>query len=269
MNTSVGESLGWVFGKDNLNLRILNWNVEWRQRHIPDVLRQLAPDIICLTEGRPRNIPFEAGRIITSQLQSPAASDNARCKVVMWSRWGWSNVDAVGSPDLPEGRFIAAQTTPPNQPSLTIIGVVIPYQFYRTDPRWGEQRLKVWQGTERYLTVLADLLKQPCYLQHTLVVGDFNLEIPRRRRTPIKLDQLRQTAFDGWMIPTSGDQRQWAVYYVDAPALQAKIGPTAIDHLAHTPDFTLHEIWRWSRYKADGTHLSDHDGMVVTLATEG
>ncbi len=243
-------------------MRILNWNVEWRQRHIPDILRQLAPDIVCLTEARPQNIPFtNPAGIITSAPYAPEDSDKR--KVVLWSKWGWANVDAVGSPDMPGGRFVAAQTTPPDGLPLTIIGVVIPYQFYRTDLRWGEQRLKVWQGTERYLTALTDLLKN--YHQRTVVVGDFNLEIPRRRRTPIRLDEMRQKAFEGWVIPTGGDQRQWAIYYVDAPTHQAKIGPTAIDHLAHTPDLAMRDLWRWSRYKADGTHLSDHDGLVVTL----
>ena len=83
-----------------------------------------------------------------------AAESGGGRKVVLWSRFGWRNVDTLGSPHLPEGRYIRAETEVAGQ-TWTIIDMCIPYHAYRTGDKWGDKRMKAWEGACRYLDSFA------------------------------------------------------------------------------------------------------------------
>jgi hypothetical protein len=125
-------------------MRILNWNTEFasprgRAVRFPKVKALIAsynPYVICLTEAYPETMP-ELGHTITSELSGAGNIENRGArKVVLWSRFGWSNVNTFGRPNMPPGRFIKA-TASPDYEQWTIIGMRIPYAHYRNHAKWG------------------------------------------------------------------------------------------------------------------------------------
>lgn len=240
-------------------LRILNWNVQADQQtssngrgeRILKVLREAEADVICLTESYGVNFPAE-GHIIQSESSGwgwPEAR-GAR-KVGLWSKTPWEQVNTVGSHDLPEGRYISAVTQ-----GIRFIGVVIPYHAYRSTAKWGEQRKTVWQGAQEYLIAFQKhILSTSQQHERTVILGDFNLQIPARgypgKRSEV--NRLREATFAGWQIPTSGE--------IDDP----RITKPFIDHVALTPDLTVSETRYISRLAEDGSVISDHNGVVIDL----
>jgi hypothetical protein len=172
-------------------------------------------------------------------------------KVVMWSRYGWVDVDRVGAESLPPGRFIAA-TVPLDDP-LHIIGVCIPYRDYRNRESKKYQRQSSWQGNRAYLTALRDeILTRERFQRRTIIIGDFNLHIPPRRYPGPRhaINALREATFAGRTIVTE------TVTVDDKPL---------VDHIVLTPDLTATHIEAISRFDDDGTELSDHPTLVMRV----
>ena len=49
------------------------------------------------------------GQTITSEKSGAGKMENRSArKVVLWSRFDWNNIDTLGSPRLPEGRYVRA-----------------------------------------------------------------------------------------------------------------------------------------------------------------
>lgn len=240
-------------------LKILNWNVEAnrqtnrnrRSDRIRQVLSQLDMDVICLTEAHPYNFP-DKGHILTSELSrwGKPEEDGAR-KVILWSKSKWDAVDTVGSVDLPQGRFVTAITQ-----DIRFVGVVIPYHAYRTTSKWGEDRKVAWQGAQEYLSVLKEqILSQSAYQHKTIVLGDFNLQIPARTYPPKNSDvnRLREATFTNWNIPTAGEN------------VDRKLDKPFIDHVALTPDVEVVSMQFISRFTSSGDELSDHNGVWIEI----
>lgn len=252
-----------------MGIRILNWNTQFasprgRAGRFAKVKASIAsynPDLICLTEAYPEMMP-DSDHTITSELSGAGnvESRGAR-KVLLWSRFGWSNVDALGSPNMPPGRFIKA-TTSADYVQWTIIGMCIPYAHYRNHAKWGNQRKSFWGGAGEFLDALREEVlprlseeflpysKNPL---NTILLGDFNMQIPPFNY-PYKgseVNQKRKATFDGWLIPTAGISRHF------------------IDHIAMSTELRVDALRFISRYDSDETQLSDHNGVVIDIARGG
>ncbi len=239
-------------------MRILNWNSQWlsprsrggRFAKAKALIERFDPDVICLTEARAETMP-QGGQTITSELSGAGNIENrGGRKVVLWSRFGWTNVDSLGSRRLPEGRFVRAETETAGQ-TWTFIGMCIPYHAYRVGERWGEGQLGVWQGACRYLDALReDVLPRLKGRERIVLLGDFNLQIPARGYPAAKSDvnQLRRRAFSGWLIPTSDLRRHF------------------IDHIAMSIDLRVESMQVVSKNPSAGKPLSDHDGVCIDIA---
>jgi endonuclease/exonuclease/phosphatase family metal-dependent hydrolase len=240
-------------------LRLVNWNAQadqqtqWngRSTQIKMRLHQFDADVICLTEAYPSNFPDDR-YLIQSKVSGwgwPEAK-GAR-KVNLWSRSPWACIDTLGSVDLPEGRYISACTQ-----GVRFIGVGIPYHAYRTAAKWEDRRKEVWQGAKEYLTALErDILKTVTAHTRTVIIGDFNLQIPARGYPGkhSEVNRLRESVFGGWDIPTSGE--------ITDPAITKPF----IDHIALTPDITVKHIQYFSRFTEDGKIISDHNGVCIDI----
>ena len=245
-------------------MRILNWNTQWlsprsrggRFQAARELIAGHHPDVVCLTEARAELMP-SGGQTIMSELSGAGPIENrGGRKVVLWSRYGWRNIDTLGTPRLPEGRFVRAETEVAGQ-TWTFVGMCIPYFGYRANMKfWGEDAMRPWQGAERYLECLAsDILTQERYKRGTVLLGDYNLQIPpgKTSRQPKAVSQRCEATFDGWNIVTTGE--------LDDPALDKRF----IDHVAVARDIRPTSIQFFSRYHADGACLSDHNGVCIDV----
>lgn len=238
-------------------MRILNWNTQWlsprsRGGRFEAALELIAgqrADVVCLTEARAELMP-SGGQTITSELSGAGNVENRDGrKVALWSRHGWRNVDTLGSPRLPEGRFVRAETDIGGS-TWTFIGMCIPYRGYRVGEKWGEQRLATWEGACRYLDGLRDeVLPKLENRERVVLPGDFNLQIPPKNYPypNSEVDQKRQATFAGRLIPTSGIRQHY------------------IDHVAMSNDLQVECLRFISKFAPDGRQLSDHNGVVIDL----
>ena len=248
-------------------MKVLNWNTQADRLSVRtprfEKSRQLVArhdaDVVCLTEAFPESMP-EGGETVTSDLSEwKRHEDRGARKVVLWSRFGWTDVDRTGSGNLPEGRFVRATTTFDGT-DLTVVGMCIPYRDYRTRERWWGTKTKGrWEGACEYLDALCDdILAQRGFRKRTILLGDFNLEIPPRGYPPRKsvVNRKREAAFSGWTVPTAG---VW-----DNPALDR----TFKDHVALSPDVRAGPPQFFSRFDSDGSELSDHNGVCIEIELE-
>ena len=244
-------------------MRLLNWNTEWvgprshggRFQKARKLISGYDADVICLTEARAETMPND-GHSISSELSGAGNIENRGArKVVLWCRGGWTNVDTLGSARLPKGRFASATTTI-NGLDWNVVGMCIPYHGYRNHKKLGDGRKRNWQGACEFLDALREeILPQPRFQNRTILLGDFNLQIPPKnypyRNSPV--NRKREATFAGWSIPTAGE---W-----DDPALDKRF----IDHVALTPDTRVESMRFVCRFSAESTRLSDHNGVFIEI----
>ena len=240
---------------DAMSLQMLNWNVEWAEPkwkavEIERRIGQYPADIICLTETDTRHVALpRGGHSICAQSDwgQPCPMDHeGRRKVLLWSQRPWCDVDEVGDPSLPPGRFISG-TTQTDIGKVTVIGVCIPYSRSRVGPRWNR---KMWQDHEEFLVGLARMVKR-APRERVVVVGDFNQRFGQRSSTPLRLREALWSAFSPHLlIATAGLGFQ---------------GYRTIDHIALSRDFTAESLGVISNVHENGL-LSDHFGVVADLA---
>lgn len=244
------------------SLRIVIWNVQADQRtrertkRIRARLKALDADLLCLNEAFPSDATDEPGdaRLVSSGLSDWAPEARGARKVILCSRSGWRETDAVGSPLLPEGRFAGGQLAV-NGNSLRVLGIAPPYHAYRATGRWGARRRRAWQGNEDYWRGLAaDVLPHVC--APALIVGDFNVQFPPRGYPSANSAAFRscEAALNGWQVATAG-------LPVDGRLLDKPL----VCHLAHTPDLDVVNCSVLSRFDDDGLELSDHPCICLTL----
>ena len=246
-------------------MRILNWNTQ-ADRHKPDSdkLRSIRErvagydaDVICRTEAYPEAMPDGEHTTASGLSGWGWPEDRGARKVLLWSHSGWTDIDRVGSPHLPPGRFVSASTGVDGA-QWKIVGMCIPYDRYRGNAkRWGEQRKRNWQGACEYLEVLRrEVMADECYQWRTIFLGDFNLLIPPKNYPYPGQDvnRIRNETFRGLSIPTAGE--------IDDPALGRE---RFIDHIALTPDIRLRNRRFFSRFADEGVELSDHNGACIEV----
>ena len=124
-----------------MSLKLVNWNVEWATKTSAkgkELLRRISEadaDVICLTESHVDFLPdTDDTRLITSSEDYGYRSEPSQRKVLLWSRNGWRDVDALGSDDLPSGRFVSGVT---ETPMGDIVAIGIPCRFWRQPSQTG------------------------------------------------------------------------------------------------------------------------------------
>ena len=227
-------------------VRMATWNLERKRPTIPtgraavEHLRSLEADVLVLTEAR-LSYPADDGHVVSSR---SLGSEDER-KVVMWSRRPWTDVDDVGSRDLPPGRFVAAKTET-SLGEVRVMGVCI--SWHMANVQWGDRNKKPWEDHITYCRVLHELIADHDPMMPLVVAGDFNQTIPPRRP---ESDHGRAiaAAFDRMDVVTAGGVSGW-----EKPG---------IDHIA-VVGVQADKVWGWPK-DVGGAKCSDHSGAAADL----
>lgn len=113
-------------------VRIGTWNTHWavpgseRGIRVRTALGTPECDVLCVTEGSAGVLPADGHVIDTGTDWGYPLRGQGHRKVLLWSRSPWTEVDPVGSRDLPAGRFLHGATDTSMGP-LTVIGTCIPW----------------------------------------------------------------------------------------------------------------------------------------------
>lgn len=248
-------------------IRVATWNVDggnntkFRQERIKRTIEDLDADILCITEVIPDQLPYNDHWVFSEPGNWPGTQDGY--KVAIWSRFGWTSTDTVGSPELPPGRYVAGTTTIRNDLKLNIMGVCIPWFDYRK-----EQSYSQWQGNAEYLRVLKDdILKSSQWHTYSIVLGDFNIRVPLQDGRPtFEIDQLRQETFEGYNVVTAGKLGEVStIKPIDKVKTVHTYQRHMIDHIAVSSDLRPTFLWRFDRFTPDGRLLSDHTGVFMKV----
>ena len=169
-----------------MTLRVVNWNVQWatpRSERSPEILLRITehcPDIVCLTEADDRL--FSGSTELSGHIIGPVPVDNKhRRKVLLWSRNPWAQIDEVGDPALPSGRFISG-TTETSIGDVSVMGICIPWHNSKVSGPNGTRQ--PWEDHSQYLNRLAAILKGKT-ISRLLVTGDFNQRFGPRYYPPL------------------------------------------------------------------------------------
>jgi endonuclease/exonuclease/phosphatase family metal-dependent hydrolase len=236
----------------NERLSIAIWNVEWASRgsargsFFIERLSESSSHVICVTEGYADIFP-DGGHVITSDADHGYPITPGRHKVLLWSRNPWREVDSLGSPLLPPGRFVTGTTDTPRG-AVRFVGVCIPWRDAHV--RTGQRNRQPWDDHLTYLQHLP-LLLQPDRSIPTVLLGDFNQRIPRARQPEHVFSALTAALTPDFRLATAGT-------IADAPDL-------AIDHLAVSGALEPVRTDFLSPHDANGAPMSDHFGLRVLL----
>ncbi len=238
-----------------VRLKVACWNTAWhastshRGVVLSERLLAAAPDIICLPEAR-HDFMDSGYHVIWSGIDYGYSLRSDRSKVTLWSRQPWEDVDDLGSPSLPPGRFVAATTTSPLGP-VRVVGICIPWRHAHVSS--GARNRALWEDHETFLDQLPALLRQQRKHGPMVLLGDFNQRLPPRL-VPVRLARKLGDAL--------ADLRVWT------DGIPAGLKHQLVCHIAATRDLAATEVTGLSRH-ADGIELSDHDGAVVALTRTG
>jgi endonuclease/exonuclease/phosphatase family metal-dependent hydrolase len=233
-----------------MNMKCLVWNLEWRTvkspsgKKIQEIIKDIDADVVCYTEVTESMVPD--GHIMRSNAEYGYRNNGDRRKVVLWSRYPWTEIDTLGCGSLPPGRFASGITN-----GVRFVGVCIPWRDAHVAS--GRRDRKPWQDHLEYLGGLADVLKH--YSDQSVPVcllGDYNQKIPRNTQPFAVAEALAATIPNGFTIATSG--------------LKDMEGELLVDHFScsHGLSIEIQEIV--PKVTPEGLDLSDHPGVVATLS---
>ena len=208
-------------------LKISCWNSDWAtpsSKKGKFFIEQFDSDIICLTEGYENLLPKD-GYTIFSHEDYGYKTKNGRRKVILWSKDKWTDIDQVGSNKIPSGRFISRITN-----GIRIIGICIPWRFAHVSS--GRKDRKPW---EDHLSFIQNLSFSN---QKTIILGDFNQNIPKKNQPEIAFSSLMEL-IEGFNLLTTN---------------------MGLDHIVISNDLIAKSIKRI----ATGTN-SDHDGISCSI----
>jgi endonuclease/exonuclease/phosphatase family metal-dependent hydrolase len=209
--------------------------------------REQSSDVICLTEGYACLLP-ETGYVIDSADDYGYRLTPGRRKVLLWSRAPWRDVDSVGSPSLPTGRFVAG-TTDTSLGPVRFIGVCIPWRDAHV--RSGRRDRQPWEDHLTFLRHLPSVLAGCDRSLPLVLLGDFNQRVPRGRQPQAAFSALTAMLDCGFRLITAGE-------IAGAPW-------PSIDHIAVPKDFVAAEIECLNNCDESGATMSDHFGLRVVL----
>ena len=150
-------------------LKISCWNSDWatpRSKRGKFFIDKFDSDIICLAEGYESLLPKD-GYLISSHEDYGYKTKNGRRKVILWSKNEWTDIDQLGSTEIPSGRFISGITN-----GIRIVGLCIPWRFAHVST--GRKDRKPW---EDHLSFIQNLSFSN---EKTIIIGDFNQNIPKK-----------------------------------------------------------------------------------------
>jgi endonuclease/exonuclease/phosphatase family metal-dependent hydrolase len=230
-------------------IKLATWNLEWarpksrRAELIQAAISAEEPEVVCYTEVNRDFVP--EGHLIEANSDYGYSHNGTRRKVILWSKTPWSDVDIVGDPELPSGRFASGISG-----GVRFVGVCIPWRDAhvisgRKDMSRWEDHLLYCEGLGRVLARYAESNVPVC------VLGDYNQRIPRFRQ-PKKVAEALAVAFpQGFRVVTEG------MTDIDGHGL--------IDHFAVSSELNTSTPTIIPRVAEDGTRLSDHVGVAATL----
>ncbi len=226
------------------------WNAQWQRPSSPagkiisQTVGELAADVLCLTEGFRYLLPIRGHLLCAGDFYGYAGTQGSR-KVLLWSPNPWREVDILGHPDLPPGRYASGITDTPIGP-LRVIGVCVPWAGAHVSTGRGDRH--PWADHTAYLTALGEIIRAagPPPL---VVIGDFNQMVPSPTAPPSAKAALR-AALDGLDLCT------------------ARASARLVDHIALGPELTAAEVHAWEPPRRGSRPVSDHLGATakVTLA---
>lgn len=230
-------------------MKVLLWNTEWspsefRRSFARSLIKNEDPDLICITEGM-ESVLAGLPNVICSSEDFGYSSEVGKRKVWLSTRSGWSHVELIGSKDLPAGRFVSGVTN-----GIRVIGVCIPWRSAHVSS--GHRNREPWEDHLKYLQSLGDILRR--YEKDQLpicLLGDFNQRIPSKSKV---FQQLSAAISPRLEVRTAG------VTDVD--------GKPLIDHVATSAGLEFRLDRTLGRKAEDGTHISDHPALIVTLERE-
>lgn len=228
------------------------WNIAWKRPSASagaTMIGQLlahTPEVICIAEGHTDSLPND-WHAITSQADYGYRQQDKRHKVALWSREPWHDVDDIGSPDLPGGRFICGLTSTSLGP-LRVIGVCVPWSHAHVTG--GRRDRKPWQDHDTYLVALRTILSELDPSVPTLIVGDVNQRIPRSRAPRASHNLLLAALTPKMTIWTSGE----------VPSLDRQ----TVCHIGGTNTLLPLRVFGLSRFSSN-KELTDHDGLVAEI----
>lgn len=234
------------------SVRMLLWNIEFRRRRSPhgqllrSIIDEHSPDLICITEGHTDFLDDE--HTITSEVDYGYPLKPGRRKVLLWSRSPWREVDTIGSDTMPPGRFVAGTTDTSIGP-LRVLGVCIPWADAHVTS--GRRDRRKWEDHALYLDGLATIVAREEHRARTVMLGDYNQRVPRKREPLAIAQALEQTLGGHLHLATAG--------------IIPEVERASIDHLAHTSDLEAVQVHGLSNRTADGEELTDHIGLMVKL----
>lgn len=227
------------------------WNAEWaragfaRGARVMAALDGMHADVVCLAEGEAALLGSD--HVVTSGPDYGYRRIEGRRKTLLWSRWGWRDVDDLGHDDLPPGRYVAATTDTPLGP-VRVMGVCVPWRDAHV--RSGRRDRAAWEDHLRYLAALGPLLRrQRAEHPSVIVAGDINQRIPAHGQPRRVADALEQACA--------------GLHWITASATCE--GKRLIDHVAASPDIAGEVCSTVPNHDADGARRSDHAGVVVRL----
>ena len=144
--------------------------------------------MISLTEGYESLLPQD-GHIISSNEDYGYKTKNGRRKVILWSKDRWTDIDQIGSKEIPTGRFISGVTN-----GIKIIGLCIPWRFAHVST--GRKDRKPW---EDHLSFIKNLSFSN---EKTIILGDFNQNIPKKNQPEIVFSSFKNK-IDGFNLLTT------------------------------------------------------------------
>lgn len=234
---------------DHLTIGV--WNVQWakpgskRGVLVASALEALSPCLVCVTEGY-RDLFPARGSVIASSADYGYIADKNRRKVLLWSASQWREVDDVGSPNMPSGRFISGITATAIGPTR-VVGVCIPWSAAHVST--GRKDRRRWEDHLQFLSGLATVVVNLARDVPTVLLGDFNQPIPIARQ-PLAVYSALQSALGRTLKVHTGRVAQ------SAPAL--------IDHIATNDRLKCVSLAVRMPQNAIGRNLSDHPAITMT-----
>lgn len=231
---------------------VVTWNVEWKTSRsaAAGLMRQrllaCEPDIVCINEGHTDFFHGE-GHLIDAEADYGYGQHATARKTMLWSRSPWTDVDRVGDPEMPTGRFVAGCTSTPIG-DIMVLGVCIPWRDAHV--RSGRRDRKPWQDHVSFLNGLRRYLQDRPSMP-MLIVGDYNQKVPRTRAPHDVYEALINCFGADLRIATAGHL--------------PPDGKASIDHVAHSLDLQAFDLQVLSNFAPDGKRLSDHFGVSVRI----
>ena len=226
-------------------MKIVIWNIEWakpnskREKIIKEIIENINPDIICITEGYLESWQnFE--HVISSHEDYGYKIHEGRRKVILISKTPWTNTDEIGNINMPNGRFVSGNTQ-----NIDILGVCIPWKDAHV--RTGRKDKEAWEDHISYLEGLQQLLSN--ITSKTLVMGDFNQRVPKKYSRKDVFDLMLKT-FENFRFETKNNIQP--------------IDKQSIDHLCTKNIEKVSSITSIDNFQ-DDVRLSDHFGLIIEI----